>query len=359
MAENEEDQESKTEDPSQKKLDDALKKGQVAISREVNHFILLLFISLIVAFVLPYIVNKFAIILKLYIEKSIDIRINASTINHLLSNALWKSIIHFSPIFLAIFIIALFSSYIQNGQFIFAIDQITPKLSRISIYSGIKRLFSLKSIIELLKGLFKILLIGLFLYLIIISDIQDLRFYSTFSTWGIIDKLQIMINNMLVCVCIIIAIIAGADLFYQRFEHFNNLKMTKHEQKEEYKQLEGDPIVKSKIKALRKQRAKNNIKQAVPNATVVITNPEHYAVCLYYNPNETDAPILVAKGLDLIAQKIKEIANENNIPIVENPPLARGIYKDVEIDDQIPIEYYETVAKIIGYVDSLNTRKKR
>jgi flagellar biosynthetic protein FlhB len=154
------------------------------------------------------------------------------------------------------------------------------------------------------------------------------------------------------------AAIAAVDYSYQSYEHYKELKMTKQEVKDEYKQTEGNPEVKQKIRALRREQSQKRIKLTVPQATVVITNPEHYAIALKYEQMSLAAPVCVAKGLDLIAESIKEIATEHEIPIVENPPLARALYKDVKIDEEIPTEHFEEVAKIISYVMSLEEQAK-
>jgi flagellar biosynthetic protein FlhB len=175
---------------------------------------------------------------------------------------------------------------------------------------------------------------------------------------GILGHLKIIINHILMCVCVLMSVIATLDFFYQKYEHFTSLKMSKQEQKDEYKQMEGSPEVKQKLRALRREQAQRQIKQIVPKATVIITNPEHYAIALQYDKETMRAPIVIAKGLDLIAQKIKEIANDNRVPIVENPPLARILYKQVDINDEIPLEHYAAVAKIVSYVMSLEQKRK-
>lgn len=358
MSEDTEDQESKTEDASEKKLTDAVERGQVVNSREINHFFILLFLTIVIIFILPSILISSATTLRFFIENAGSISIDKGVVGILFSDSIFKFLVYLSPILLITVIVALLSSYIQHGSFVFAIEQIQPDFSRISLVNGLKRLFSVRSLVELLKSFLKITIVGAFIYWIVSNDVQDLMQYQYMPISGILTQLRSIINNIMLCVCIIMAIIAIADFFFQRFEYLNNLKMTKREQKEEHKQLEGNPEIKRKIKSLRRQQAQKRIKQTVPKATVVITNPQHYAVALYYDPKTTTAPILVAKGLDLIAQNIKVIAQEHEIPVVENPPLARSIYKHVEVDEEIPIEHYEAVAKVISYVMSLNKKKK-
>jgi flagellar biosynthetic protein FlhB len=360
MAEGEDqDKESKTEEPSQKKLEDALEKGQVVNSKEVNNFFILFFLTIFAIWVAPYTLHLSAKSLSFFIANAGNITVDQGMVGVLLTKVCGKFLIYLSPLFIIVVIAAIFSSYIQHGEFIFTLEQIQPQLSRISIISGFNRLFSTKSVVEFLKSLFKVMLVSLFLYLVITSDIRELALYQSLSIGGILEQLQAMINHIMICVCVIMAIIASVDFFYQRFEHYNSLKMTKHEQKEEYKQMEGSPEIKRKIKSLRREQAQKRIKQTVPKATVVITNPDHYAVAIQYEHKNMPIPVLVAKGVDQVAQKIKEIAEDHRIPIVENPPLARSIYKSVSINQEIQIEHYEAVAKIITYVMSLKEKRKK
>lgn len=359
MAEGEDqDQDSKTEDPSQKKLEEALQKGQVPNSREVNSFLMLSALTLIVIWVMPYMFNLAVMTLRFVIENASHITADQSTIGLVTYKLFNKFIIYLSPLFGIVILIAVFSSYIQHGEFIFTGEQLAPKLSRISIIKGFNKLFSKRSLVEFLKSVTKVLLVGFFIYVIVIGDIKELSQYQNLAIIGILNHLKVMINHILICVCLLMSVIAALDFFYQKFEHFNSLKMTKQEQKEEYKQMEGSPEVKQKIRALRRDQAQRRIKQTVPKATVIITNPEHYAVALQYEQKTMKAPIVIAKGLDIIAQKIKEIAQDSEIPIVENPPLARLLYKEVKINQEIPVEQYNAVAKIISYVMALNEKKK-
>jgi len=358
MAEGEEDKDSKTEEPTHKKIEEAVEKGQVAYSREVTSFLILFFLTLIVIWIIPSIFHNAGSTLRYLLENAGSIPVDQGNTGIVLSKFLSKFLLYLSPIFIIVLVAAPLSSYIQHGEFIFTAEQLKPQLSRISIVKGFGRIFSIKSLVEFLKSFFKVLLVGSFVYMVIASDVKELSQYQNLSIAGILDQLRQMVNHILICVCVIVCVIAFLDFLYQKYEHHISLKMTKHEVKEEYKQTEGSPEIKQKIRALRREQAQKRIKQTVPKATVVITNPEHYAVALQYDQHTMKAPVLLAKGLDLIAKKIREIADENNIPIIENPPIARALYKDVGIDEEIPIEHYEAVAKIISYVMSLKERKK-
>jgi len=359
MAEgDDEDKDQKTEEPSRKKIEDALKKGQVVHSKEVTSFAVFLLLTIVTIWIIPQLLQSMGSNLRFFIENAGNISIDQGKVEILLVAIMKKTLIYLSPIFLIIIIASIASSFFQAGEFIFSLDPIEPKLSKLSIVKGFKKIFSMKSVMEFIKGIFKILLVGSFVAIVIAADIQELA--QELSIAGILAQLMTIIKHILILVTIIMAVIAAVDFAFQSYQHHQELKMTKQEVKEEYKQSEGNPEIKQKLRSLRKSQAKKRIKLTVPQATVVVTNPEHYAVALKYDQNSQYAPICVAKGLDLIAQTIKEIAKASNVPIVENPPLARSLYKNVKIDEEIPVDHFEEVAKIISYVMSLeNTKNKK
>ena len=215
----------------------------------------------------------------------------------------------------------------------------------------------MRSLVEFIKGIIKLAIVACIVYLSLMSDIQDMLIYPQFDIGQIIYKIQQVVNHIMLYVCIFLAIIAVADYSYQRFEYIKSLRMTKEEVKEEFKQAEGSPEIKKKLKSIRLERAQNRMMLDVPDAEVVITNPTHYSIALQYKPKEMNAPILVAKGVDHIALKIREIANDNEVPLIENKPLARALYDNVEIGDEVPTEHYETIAEIISYVYKLKGKK--
>ena len=357
MAEgDDQDKDAKTEDPTRKKLEDAIKKGQVVNSKEVTSFAMFLLLTIVTIWIIPYSLTKLGSKLRFFVENAGNIPMDQGMLYKLIPSIIESALIYLSPLFLIVFIAVIASSYFQHGQFVFSGESLIPKLSKISIIKGFGRIFSMKSFVEFLKGIFKIILIGVFVLLVILADVKELSQYQELSIDGILGQLFTMIKDIIILVTIIMAVIAALDFSYQSYEHFKELKMTKHEVKEEYKQAEGNPEIKQKLRRLRREQSQKRIKVTVPQATVVITNPEHYAVALKYDPKSIEAPICVAKGLDLIAQNIKKIAKEYDIPIVESPPLARALYKDVDYDQEIPVEHFEEVAKIISYVMSLKQK---
>jgi flagellar biosynthetic protein FlhB len=352
------DKDSKTEEPSQKKLEDAVKKGQVVNSKEVTSFIMFLLLTMVAIWIIPNIMKSIGTSLKLVIANAGSTSLDIGAVGIILTSVMKKTLLYVSPVFFISVFSAIASSYFQSGEFIFTGETIQPKLSKISPIKGLKKIFSMKSFVEFLKGIFKISLVGAFVLMIINADVKELSQYQELSTAGIIKQLATMVIDILILVTIIMAAIATTDYAYQSYEHYKDLKMTKQEIKDEHKQSEGNPEVKQKLRSLMRSQAKNRINSTVPQATVVITNPQHYAVALKYEVGGLAPPVCVAKGLDLIAQSIKEIAGEHKVPVFESPPLARALYKDVKVDQEIPVEHFEEVAKIISYIMSLEAKAK-
>ncbi len=355
--ESSEDPESKTEDPTQRRLEQALERGQVINSREVTSFFMLVVLTMLVAWVLPFTYKNTGLMLKSIIDNAHDIDITGRGLRNLMIELLLKVLFYSAVPLFSLMLAAILSSFVQQGQINFSAETLAPSLSRISPSSGFKRIFSMRSFIEFIKGLIKISIMLTCLYLYIVSNIDNLEFYQQIDLSVLLAKTQDLVNNILLIVCIITAIIAGADYFYQRFEYFKSLMMTKEEIKQEHKQSDGNPEIKQKLRAIRLERVKKSLITAVPKADVIITNPTHFSIALKYDSDKMAAPILLAKGQDAIALKIREIANEHDIPLVENAELARALYSNVEVDEEIPIKYYETVAQIISYVYKIKGKK--
>ena len=353
----EEDKDAKTEEPSQRKLEEALEKGQVISSREVNNAFVLIVLTAMLAWVLPLIFNHSAMKLKLVIEHAGQINLDQGQTWNVIRSLVNNAMLALSPLFILVIVAVIFSALVQQGQFTFSFDSLQPDLSRISIFSGLKKIFSTRSVVDLLKNLTKITLVGTFLYLIVQSDIQGLKIYQDMSIGLILSQFHSIVNHVMICTAITAIVLAVVDYSYQRFEYFKSLRMTKHEVKQEHKQSEGDPLIKKRIREIRRDRAQKNIVQNVPQADVIITNPTHYAIAIKYDADSMPAPMIMAKGQDLMAKKIREIADEHDIPLVENAPLARALYKVDEME-YVPPEHYSAVAKIIGYVYYMNEKKK-
>lgn len=349
MADEDQDPSQKTEEPTQRRLDEALKRGQVVNSREVTNFLILLALTISALFAAPFIFKETTLGLSYFIESSYDININDSRSYFLFTYLFQKfSVLMLIPILLAL-LAAFGSGFIQHG-FRISAEAIQPKLERISPLQGFKRLFSTKSVVELIKGIIKISLIGIIAYKVVLPYMVKFDDVVDYSINDIMDFLTKLVARLLIAVCAIMGVIAALDFLYQKYEHMKSLRMSRRELKDEYKQTEGDPVIKGRIKALRQERARKRMMAEVPKSEVVITNPTHYAVALSYDEKSMKAPKLVAKGKDLIALKIRKIAEENKVPVVENPPLAQALFHTVELDEEIPLTHYQAVAEVISYV---------
>ncbi len=358
MAETEDGTE-KSEQPSAKRLEDAREKGQVARSQEINSLAIFSTGLIVLYFSKSYIGAKFWS-LTTYIFSSLD-KLELS-INILGTYAVKGALFFFSvvfPILLTILVVSLIVGYGQVG-FKFTPEALMPKGDKLNPIKGFKNsFFSTMPLVELLKSIAKLGLVGIVSYAILKTMVLNTVGLVSFT---ISDIVQYMLDNsieFLWKVSLVYVVIAALDLVYQKKKHKKELMMTKQEVKEEYKQLEGDPHIKSKIKSKQFEMAQSRMMQEVPKADVVITNPTHFAVALKYDIGKSKAPVVVAKGMDLIAQKIKKIAIENDVPLHEDVPLARALYKSCEVGQEIPESMFNTVAQILAYIYKLKQEKKR
>jgi len=262
------------------------------------------------------------------------------------------------PVFLFLVTAALLAGIVQNGL-IFSTEQLKPKFEKISPLKGAKRLFSSRSLTEFVKGILKLAVVGAVAATLMIPEFSRIEQIPTQSLWDTLGLLYTLAVKLLVGVLAVLTIIAGLDLLYQRLMHTKQMRMSRQEIRDELKQTEGDPMVRGRLRQIRRERAQKRMMAAVPEATVVVTNPTHFSVALKYELDDMAAPMVVAKGADHIAFRIREIARENDVPIVENPPLARVLYDGVEIGEEIPEEHYRAVAEVIGYVLKLKGKMPR
>ena len=350
------DKSEKTEDPSQRKLEEARKKGDVAKSQELTTWFMTLGSTLLFATLAPMSASQLTGELRELMDHAGDIDLTGpgfgTFINSLAFGILSVSLVPL--IFLAVFAIA--GNLVQHAPLL-SLDPITPKLNRISPLSGAKRLFSSDALVNFVKGLLKITIVSVALFVVIWPERDRLDTLISDDLSMLMPVFLEMALKVFGVAIAIITVIAAADYAYQRFKWWERHKMTVKEVKDEYKQMEGDPHVKQRIRQIRNEKARQRMMQSVPGATVVITNPTHYAVALKYDRGMA-APICVAKGMDAIALKIREIATGANVPIVENPPLARALYASVDIDHPIPTDHFKAVAEVIGYVMRLNAKRR-
>lgn len=347
----------KTEQPSSKKLEDARKKGQVAKSIEVNSLAIVVTGLITIFFLQSYIgqrVSSFSI----NIFNSLDVLPNKLS---LLPNLAFEWFMFFfsvmAPIMTAIVIVGLASNIAQVG-FKLSPEALQPKFSKLNPVSGIKRIFSSRSVVEILKTVLKFFVIALFTYLILSDLIIASAYLDNLNPSEIIIFMLDNTFSLLWKIALLYAVISAIDFVYQRYKFRKDMMMTKQEVKEEMKQLEGDPTVKGRIKKMQMQAAQQRMMANLPTADVVITNPTHYAVALKYDMTKDSAPEVIAKGVDLLAQRIKKVAAEHNIPLHEDRELARALYKMCDVGDKIPPSLFKAVAQVLAYVYSLKKKKK-
>jgi flagellar biosynthetic protein FlhB len=349
MAEEQTDESQKTEDPTQKKIDDSRRKGQVASSREVNNWFILLGGTIIVVMMGPGFLADLKGVLSRFISYSHEIPLGAGGVGILMTATIKEVIgIMIVPLGLLAALAAL-SSLVQNVPQ-FAAESIKPKFEKISPSKGFKRLFSSRSMVEFTKGIFKLAIVGTVAALVIIPEFEGLSRLPAMHMTAVLHVLWQITSRMIIAVFAVVTVIAALDFLYQKMQHLKQMRMSRQEVKDEMKQTDGDPMVKARLRQIRMERARQRMMQAVPESTVVVTNPTHFAIALKYDHDEMDAPQVVAKGADLTAKRIREVAQENEIPLVENPALARALFAGVEIGEPIPTEHYHAVAEIIGYV---------
>ncbi len=345
----------KTEEPTSKKLDDARKEGQVAKSKEIGNGLGLLAFFLVLKFVAGSMGIDFIECFSYFyaeIPETVELIANPvpeAAMNSLLFNAVLILLKLLAPILLIGFVVAFVSDYIQVKWKPTA-KPLQPKFSKLNPISGFKKIISANSIVELIKSIAKIVLIAYVSY----SYLKD-RWDQIFLLYDIhLLQAVILIGettiDLGIRISIIYMVIAAADFAYQKWKFHEDMKMTKQEVKEEYKNQEGNPEIKGKIRSKMREASQRRMMQSLPEADVVITNPTHFAVAIKYDPEVSKAPIVIAKGEDYLAQKIKEVAREHSVEIVENKPLARMLYANVEIGAEIPPELYQAVAEVLAFV---------
>lgn len=357
MSDDDNDDSSKTEDPTPKKLEEARKKGQVPLSREVNNWIMLFAGTIVVLAMGPGMMLDLTVLLRTYFERAADLPPAPGGLQFVVMEA-FKEILGILALPLLFLILAAFAGpFLQIGP-MFAPDVIKMDISKVSPMKGFSRLFSMRSIMEFVKGILKISIVSIVGFLIVKPYMGGIEHMVGLEIPVAMDEMESLVAKMLIGILVVLFLIAIADLLYQRYEHYKKMRMTKQELKDEYKQSEGDPHIKGKLRQLRQEKARARMMQAVPSADVVITNPTHYSVALKYDPDKNDAPILVAKGVNEVALRIRETAREHNVTILPNPPLARVLFETVEIEQTVPPEHYKAVAEIISYVFRLKGKLK-
>ncbi|KPU44703.1 flagellar biosynthetic protein FlhB [Oxobacter pfennigii] len=347
--------EEKTEDPTSKKRSDARKKGQVAKSREFTAAISMIGITVLAFSLSNYGLQQ----TRLFLTRSLTNAGKMEMIEGDVFDTLIYSAMEFMkitlPVFGAVMLIGIIANLVQTG-FIYSTEPLKPKLSKLNPIEGFKRMFSGKAVVEMLKSAANILIIGYIIYSFIKEEFYNILKLSDMSIEALFEMPKRLVQSGLIRVTLVVCVLAIIDFFYQRYAYKKELKMTKQEVKEEYKQMEGDPQIRSRIRQKQREMAMRRMMHEVPKSTVIVTNPTHLSIALKYEQGKDSAPMVIAKGADFVAIKIREIAKENKIPIVENKPVARMLYDKVEINESIPVEMYQAVAEIMAIV--YNLKKK-
>ncbi len=338
----------RTEDPTPRRLEEALRRGDVVKSAEVNTWFMIAGGTLVIMVFAAPMATSLEATLQGLLAKSYQIPTDGPALTALVKTLGTEIAGAFGIPLLLLCIAALAGNVVQH-RIVFSVEPVKPQLSRISPAGGLARLFSRQALANFAKGLAKLGVVGAVMASLLWPQRQLLSGLVTTDPAAILPLTRTLAMKMLGTVVAILAIVAIADYLFQYQQWYARHKMSLREIKEEFRQTEGDPAVKGKLRQLRHTRMRKRIMAAVPKASVVITNPTHFAIALKYERG-MNAPVCVAKGVDLIARKIREVAEKHDIPVVENPPLARALHGTVEIDQEIPQEHYRAVAEIIGYI---------
>lgn len=339
----------KTEKATPKKQQDTRKKGQVAKSMDVNTAFILLGGFLFLLVFSDWFGGKIKHQMEFILEKYLTLEVTLDNLEVLGKDIVLDVVMILAPLFLITFVIAYVSNLAQIG-FLFSTEAIAFKLSKIDPIAGAKRIFSLRALVELVKSILKMSIIGVVTVTLIYSSIDKI---FTLSFLNLEDSVKAMFDLMImlgIYGAASLIFVAIFDLWYQRFDYAKNIRMSKQEIKEEYKNMEGDPQIKAQRRQRQREMAMRRMMQDVPNADVIITNPTHYAIALKYDESKKEAPYVVAKGVDYLAERIKKMAKEHEIPTIENRLLARSLYSEVEIGQEIPEAFFKAVAEILAIV---------
>jgi flagellar biosynthetic protein FlhB len=351
------DESEKTEDPTAKRLQKARSDGNIAKSRELDSFMLLLLAVIIFTVLGPWVAVKIMMEVRVYFADIADIPSDIVSFGLLLKETLINSMLYSAVIILPLVVAYLVSSISQNGL-VWAPGTITKiQLSRLSPLKGLQKYIQAQQWVEFIKGLIKIAIVCVTGYVILAPQLDKILAVIHLPISNLFDEMLILLIQVIVALIIIMGIIAIADLLFQRFNHQKKLRMTRKEVKDEHKEREGNPEIKRRLMQIRMERYRNMLVQVIPESDVVITNPTHFAVVLKYDQFSHEAPVVTAKGQDHMAMLIRKIANEHDVPIIENPPLARALYDLVEVGQEIFEDHYQAVAEIIRYVYDLKNKK--
>ena len=347
----------KTEEPTPKKKKDARKQGNIAKSAEVNKAMTFIAILVVIYMMSGSIISELQGFIVNILSGDFSMTMNDNTIKILMFKVMMSFMKIVLPISLIIMVFGILGSLIQTGLF-FSMESLKPKFSKLNPLTGLKNMFSMKAIVNLIKSMVVICIMIYLGYSFMSKNFEGIIKSGDIYLPYMFNIVLDLIKSILTSITLAVAVVAALDYGYEKFSHKKGLKMTKQEVKEEYKQMEGDPHIKGKIKQKQRQMANQRMMQAVPSSTVIVTNPTHISIAIRYEQGKDTTPIVVAKGADEVAFRIREIAKSHEIPIIENVPLARLIYKEVDIDQEIPEEMYKAVAEVLVAVYKIKNKYK-
>ena len=353
------DPESKTEEATPRKLEEARKKGDVAKSQDVASALSLLGAAAVVLTLGGYFAGSMADQMVVFIARPHELMggFDAGAGVEIATRMVWMAAPIMAAVMAATIVGGAGGSLIQSGL-IFSAEKLKPKWEKINPLEGFKRIFGPDGLVQFLKTLLKLIAIAAVCWWVLRPHLREFENLAAMSPAAILPLARDLAFALLATTLAFLAVAAAGDYLWQRLRFAKRMRMTKEEVKEDFKQSEGDPHVKARLRQIRMQRSRKRMMQAVPTATVVVTNPTHYSVALRYDPDKGDgAPVCVAKGVDALALKIREVAREHGVEVIENVPLARALYATVEVDDVIPKVHFEAVAKVIGFV--MQKRRRR
>lgn len=353
------DPESKTEEATPRKLEDARKKGDAAKSPDVAQVLSLAGAAAVILMGGGWFASSIAEQMLPFIAAPHEMLgvLNSGAGNQIMVRAVWAVAPFLGAVMLATILGGVGGNVAQSGL-IFTAEKLKPKWSAVSPMQGFKRIFGPDGLAQFVKTLLKLIAVCAVCWMVLKPHLREFENMASISPLAILPLARDMAISLFVASIILLGATAGADFIWQKMRFAKRMRMTKEELKEDFKQSEGDPHIKAKLKQIRMQRSRQRMMANVPKATVIVTNPTHYSVALRYEPDQGDgAPVCVAKGVDALALRIREVATEHGVPIVENVPLARALYATVEVDEVIPREHFDAAAKIIGFV--FQSRKRR
>jgi len=344
-----EDDSSRTEEPTAKRLEEARERGEVPHSQELQTWAGLTGAALALAMLIPAGADRLVRACLPFIERPESLQVGLDDMRSGLGGVLLELGSVLAPTLLLLAGFGVACGLGQSGL-LWSPKRVAPDISKLSPMKGLSRLFSVRAAVEFVKNLVKLSALSAAFAMLLMPVWSGIDQWASLPVMGVLGESDHVIRRMVATAAVLMTLVAGADYIWQRFSFLKRMRMTRQELRDEYRQADGDPQIKARIRRLRQERSKKRMMAAVPTATVVITNPTHYAVALAWDPAAMPAPKVVAKGMDKLALRIRRVAEESDVPVLENPPLARSLHAAVAIDEEIPAEHYEAVAQVIGWV---------